>query len=720
MPGDLRACSPAVATTFSLPTRCTPGSGGDAPALAHLLAFLQPGPGHDGVAYAIRPPGGDWLSVAPFNASDLGKPLRATADNLPELWQAPEAIALRCYGLARVLLIDLDAGSRYHPAADGGLALGRILDACRSRGLWVDHRHAVIRSSASGGLHVLFAFPEALPANLLGALGEAIAADAGLELVDGELEAYPERQRWEPGTPPPQRQAVRVPLQPASGAAPLRVIRSGDAALLTPSGESVADWFAGLIAAADRHDVDAEALAELQAPRSAPRDWKAHTAARSLERRQRREERAQARAAFLAGATAPEPTAARHPGRLADGFTTFAGAAGRGRTNETLRRLVCTFDPTACRQDPHAMAERLREELAAHPAWPRASRASRLDVARSWPLRWVRWRGKRAGGPGPGRGRHVAPDAAAVLALDNDERAEDCRARQRIAEAFAVELRRHGLEVSDGTLRAAGRVLFGLGKRAAAGLELAGSRFLPHPASTVRPLPRPVLRPRHFAPIAESVRSLPGPDAACCHGPRHPLAVAVAALVELTGQAVADAVAALAGLLADLPGRLVLPAVETLQVKASELLAILQPGAAASTSGPQAITPVRALATVTPIGTAPSLRPGAAGGRHLRALEASGCGDHATGQPDPRRPAAGTPPGLSAAAKPPPSGLRCSQPIRRALRAVADRCRVGKKTAAAVFQLAFPVRQPLPVRVPEALPEALPHLRAVPDQRRSA
>jgi hypothetical protein len=730
MPADLRATWPATATADSLPTPCTHGSGGDLPALEHLAVFLQPGPGHDGVGYAIRSPGDDWLSVTVPTAYARALPLKATADNLPALWSAPEAIALRSYGTTRTLVFDIDAGGRCHPDTDGGLALGRLLDACRVHGLWVDHRHAVIRSSASAGLHVWFALPEALPANHVAALAAAIAATAGLVLADGHLEAYPERQQWEPGTPPPQRQAVRVPLQPGSGAAPLRVIRAGDEALLAPSGEPVADWFAGLIAAADRHDVDAEALAELQAPRSAPRDWKARTAARSLERRQRREERAQARAAYLAGASAPAPAAAppaRHPGGLAAGFATFAGAGGRGRTNATLRALVCAFDPAACRQDPHGMAERLREELTAHPGWPRASHASRLDVARSWPLRWVRWRGKRAGGPGPGRGRHVAPDAAAVLALDNDERAEDCRGRQRIAEAFAGELRRHGLEVSDGTLRAAGRVLFGLGKRAAAGLELGGSHFLPHPASTVRPLPRSVLRPRHFAPIAESFRSLPGPDAACCHGPRHPLAVAVAALVELTGQAVADAVAALAGLLADLPGRLALPGLETLQAKASELLAIIHPGPAASESGPQAPTlalvPERRLATVSPIGLAPSLRP-AAGGRHLRALEAPGRGDHATGQPDPRRPAAGDPGGRSGAvvAEPRPMGPRCLLlPIRRALRAVADRCRVGQKTAAAaVCQLPIPLWRPPPEALPRALPEALPHLRSVPDRRRSA
>lgn len=65
-----------------------------------------------------------------------------------------------------------------------------------------------------------------------------------------------------------------------------------------------------------------------------------------------------------------------------------------------------------------------------------------------------------------------------------------------------------------------------------------------------------------------------------------------------------------------------------------------------------------------------------------------------------------------------PSGPRCLLPIRRALRAVADCCLVGKETAAAAFQLALPVRGPPPV--PEAMPEAMPYLQGVPDRRRRA
>ncbi|NJM98887.1 MAG: hypothetical protein HC800_18585 [Phormidesmis sp. RL_2_1] len=84
-------------------------------------------------------------------------------------------------------LLDIDAGSPYHPRRDP-LALARITAALEPLGL-VDH--LCITSSDSGGLHLYFPFNEALSSWQLAIALSALLENAGFKIMSGWLEVFP-------------------------------------------------------------------------------------------------------------------------------------------------------------------------------------------------------------------------------------------------------------------------------------------------------------------------------------------------------------------------------------------------------------------------------------------------------------------------------------------------------------------------------------------------
>ena len=114
----------------------------------------------------------------------------------------------------KYVLIDIDRGSRYHPAADSQ-ALRRIQDALEPLGL---PSCIVLTSSYSGGLHLYFPFDQPQVSWEIALGVTALLHNAGLKLVPGQLEVFPNPRKFSaPGTGEiPLYAAHRLPLQAGS------------------------------------------------------------------------------------------------------------------------------------------------------------------------------------------------------------------------------------------------------------------------------------------------------------------------------------------------------------------------------------------------------------------------------------------------------------------------------------------------------------------------
>lgn len=107
-------------------------------------------------------------------------------------------------------LLDIDAGSPYHPKADK-FAVGRICAALESLGLV---RYLVLTSSYSGGLHIYLPFDSPVASWKLGIAASALLENAGFKLIGGWLEVFPNRKPY--SAEQTLFNAHRLPLQAGS------------------------------------------------------------------------------------------------------------------------------------------------------------------------------------------------------------------------------------------------------------------------------------------------------------------------------------------------------------------------------------------------------------------------------------------------------------------------------------------------------------------------
>jgi hypothetical protein len=109
-------------------------------------------------------------------------------------------------------LLDIDAGSPYHPSRDP-FAIGRIAGALEPLGLV---EYLVCTSSYSGGLHLYFPFANAQSSWRLANAVATLLENAGFKLVPGQLEAFPNPKPYIPDSKPSLFNAHRLPLQTGS------------------------------------------------------------------------------------------------------------------------------------------------------------------------------------------------------------------------------------------------------------------------------------------------------------------------------------------------------------------------------------------------------------------------------------------------------------------------------------------------------------------------
>ena len=114
----------------------------------------------------------------------------------------------------KYVLIDIDRGSRYHPAADPQ-ALRRIQDALEPLGL---PSCIMLTSSYSGGLHLYFPFDQPQVSWEIALGVTTLLHNAGLKCAPGQLEVFPNPRKFSaPGTGEVSLYAAhRLPLQAGS------------------------------------------------------------------------------------------------------------------------------------------------------------------------------------------------------------------------------------------------------------------------------------------------------------------------------------------------------------------------------------------------------------------------------------------------------------------------------------------------------------------------
>lgn len=106
-------------------------------------------------------------------------------------------------------LLDIDAGSPYHPSRDP-FAISRIAGALEPLGLV---EYIVCTSSYSGGLHLYFPFSKAQSSWQLAIAVATLLENSGFKLVPGQLEAFPNPKPYIAEGTPSLFNAHRLPLQ---------------------------------------------------------------------------------------------------------------------------------------------------------------------------------------------------------------------------------------------------------------------------------------------------------------------------------------------------------------------------------------------------------------------------------------------------------------------------------------------------------------------------
>ncbi|MBE9255096.1 hypothetical protein IQ217_14850 [Synechocystis salina LEGE 00031] len=194
-------------------------------------------------SYAIDNSGEEWKT----------RRHRISPTRIWELWKDPNtAIGLGFGKKTRVAAIDIDAGGQYYNESD----LQTICEALESIGIG---EQVLIQSSHSGGWHVWFGLPNAIPTFALSCALMEVLAQYGVNVRPGHCEIFPNRKGWTKGEITKYNR-VRLPLQPQSGSALL----DGD---LAPYSQSIKVFLDQLEQSADTCDIDLllESCAEARA-----------------------------------------------------------------------------------------------------------------------------------------------------------------------------------------------------------------------------------------------------------------------------------------------------------------------------------------------------------------------------------------------------------------------------------------------------------------------
>lgn len=111
----------------------------------------------------------------------------------------------------RYILLDIDAGSIYHPKRDP-FAIGRMMEAFEQLGLT---RYVALTSSYSGGLHLYLPFDQEINTSEIATGAAAALNQAGFFLEPGLLELFPNPRNWSAEAPTLYK-GHRLPLQEGS------------------------------------------------------------------------------------------------------------------------------------------------------------------------------------------------------------------------------------------------------------------------------------------------------------------------------------------------------------------------------------------------------------------------------------------------------------------------------------------------------------------------
>ena len=127
-------------------------------------------------------------------------------------WRSPhEIIGVRFGTETRYLMLDIDAGSQYHPAIDEQ-GISKILGVMASIGL---EGYIRIQSSDSTGLHLYFPLPETVNSFNLACAARHALEKSGLTIKGGTLEIFPNVKAYSVVTKP-LFNGHRLPLQAGS------------------------------------------------------------------------------------------------------------------------------------------------------------------------------------------------------------------------------------------------------------------------------------------------------------------------------------------------------------------------------------------------------------------------------------------------------------------------------------------------------------------------
>jgi hypothetical protein len=159
---------------------------------SHRFNFIEAPASHD------KKP--DWKTITAYPIEHR---------NLWHRWQDPDTLIGVSFGKeTRYALLDIDRNSPYHPA-NNEKAYREILGAYEDVGLV---GYVPILSSQSGGIHLYFPFPKALPTYKIACLMRLTATRSGYTIKDGILETFPNTKTYNKKYPS-QYKAHRLPLQ---------------------------------------------------------------------------------------------------------------------------------------------------------------------------------------------------------------------------------------------------------------------------------------------------------------------------------------------------------------------------------------------------------------------------------------------------------------------------------------------------------------------------
>ena len=142
-----------------------------------------------------------WITVV----NDSGKKVPLVLGAIKSYYRRGHILGKRFGKLTNYLMIDVDAGSPFHPL-NGGIE--PILEAMEALGLC---RYLLIRSSASGGLHIYFPLAEPASAWALARTAHAALTKVGVKVAGGCCELFPNKKTFKA-----EHNGHRLPLQTGS------------------------------------------------------------------------------------------------------------------------------------------------------------------------------------------------------------------------------------------------------------------------------------------------------------------------------------------------------------------------------------------------------------------------------------------------------------------------------------------------------------------------